>query len=184
MKKVFFVLSMIAVLLISAQLEAQEKKSGIRAGYLRSATELEGTSPLDGFYVGFSHDRPIGQSKFLYVHGGTEYTQAGWEITDNTFHRLHYISLPRALKVKLGPVFVQAGTALNFKVGERIYIDGEDAKTDNNKSKIFNLPGLVGAGLMLGPVTIEARYNYGFLPVHNEVENHVGYLQLGAGLHF
>lgn len=184
MKRATFALTMIAVLLIAVSLEAQERRSGIRAGYLRSATELDGTSALDGFYVGFSHDNPIGQSKFLYIHGGSEYTQAGWSITDDTFHRLHYLSFPGALKVKLGPVFVQAGIALNFKVGERVYIDGVDAKTDENKSKIFNLPGLVGAGVMLGPVTIEARYNYGFLTVHNDVGNHVGYLQLGAGLHF
>ena len=184
MKRIAFTLSLIAAILVSANLEAQERRSGIRAGYLRSATELSGTSALDGFYVGFSHDNPIGQSQFLYIHGGTEYTQAGWEITDNTFHRLHYLSFPGALKVKLGPVFVQGGLALNFKVAERVYLDGEDVKTDENKSKIFNLPVLVGVGLMLGPVTIEARYNYGLLTVHNDVGNHVGYLQLGAGLHF
>ena len=183
MKRIAFTLSLIAALVVSVTLEAQERKTGIRAGYLRSATELSGTSAIDGFYVGFSHDNPIGQSQFLYFHGGTEYTQAGWEITDNTFHRLHYISLPGALKIKLGPVFVQGGLALNFKVGERVYIDGEDAKTDENKSRIFNLPALVGAGLMLGPITIEARYNYGLLDV-NDFDEKVGYLQLGAGLHF
>jgi hypothetical protein len=184
MKKVLFTIGMIAALLISGNLEAQDRRSGIRAGYLRSATELDGTSALDGFYVGFAHDQPIGQSKFLFINGGTEYTQAGWKITDDTFHRLHYISLPGALKVKLGPVFVQAGVAFNFKVAERVYVDGADAKTDENKSKFFNLPGQLGAGLMLGPVTIEARYNHGFLIVNNTAENHVGYLQLGAGLYF
>lgn len=183
MKKIALSLVLVAMAAM-VSLNAQERKSGIRAGYLRSATELDGTSALSGFYVGFSHDNPIGQSKFFYIHGGTEYTQAGWSITDNTFHRLHYISLPGALKVKLGPVFVQGGVALNFKVAERVYLDGEDVKNDENKSKIFNLPGLVGVGLMLGPVTVEARYNYGFLTVNNDAGNHVGYLQLGAGLHF
>ena len=184
MKRLTITISMIAALLVSAQLEAQERKNGFRAGYLRSATELSGTSALDGFYVGFSHDRPIGQSRILLVHGGTEYTQAGWKITDDTFHRLHYISLPGALKLKLGPVFVQGGLALNFKVAERVYLEGADAKTDENKSKFFNLPVLAGVGLMVGPVTIEARYNYGLLTVNNDAANHVGYLQLGAGLHF
>jgi hypothetical protein len=182
-KKIAFTLILTAAFLVSANLEAQERKSGIRAGYLRSASSMEGTSALDGFYAGFSHDNPIGQSKFLYIHGGTEYTQAGWKITDDTFHRLHYISLPGALKLKLGPVFVQGGLALNFKVAERVYIDGEDAKTDENKSNWFNLPALAGVGLMLGPVTIEARYNYGLLNV-NDFEDKIGYLQLGAGLHF
>jgi hypothetical protein len=183
MKK--FALSFVLVALAATvSLNAQERKNGIRAGYLRSATEVDGTSGLSGFYVGFSHDRPIGQSKFLYVHGGTEYTQAGWMIADNTFNRLHYISMPAALKVKLGPVFIQGGLALNFKVAERVYVDGADAKTDENKSKIFNLPVLGGVGLMLGPVTIEARYNHGLLTVNNDAGNHVGYLQLGAGFHF
>lgn len=133
--------------------------------------------------MGFAHDRPIGQSKIFRVHGGTEYTQAGWEFTDDTFHRLHYLSLPSALKVKLGPGFVQGGLALNFKLAERVYIEGEDAKTDDNKSKFFNLPVHAGLGLMLGPVMVEARYNYGLLQVHND-GYHVGYLQLGAGLLF
>ncbi|MGW8314143.1 MAG: outer membrane beta-barrel protein [Bacteroidales bacterium] len=183
MKRIAVTLSIIAALLLSVNLEAQERRSGIRAGYLRSASELSGTSALDGFYVGFAHDNPIGQSKILWIHGGTEYTQAGWSITDNTFHRLHYISLPGALKVKLGPVFIQGGLALNFKVAERVYIDGADAKTDDNKSKIFNLPVHAGLGLMLGPVLVEARYNYGLLKVHDD-GYHVGYLQLGAGLLF
>jgi len=183
MKRITFTIGLVSALLITVGLEAQERKNGIRAGYLSSASTMDGSSALQGFYAGFSHDRPIGQSKFLYLHGGTEYTQAGWEITSNTFHRLHYISLPSALKVKLGPVFVQAGLALNFKVAERVYMDGEDAKTDENKSRIFNLPVLAGAGLMLGPVTIEARYNYGLLNV-NDFEEKIGYLQLGAGFHF
>jgi hypothetical protein len=89
MKKITFIIGLVAAILVSGNMEAQERKSGIRAGYLRSATELSWTRALDGFYVGFSHDRPIGQSQFLYVHGGTEYTQTGWEITDNTFHRLY-----------------------------------------------------------------------------------------------
>jgi len=178
-------LSVVLVSLVTlVGLNAQERKSGFRAGYLRSATEIEGTSGLSGFYVGFAHDRPIGQSKVLWVHGGTEYTQAGWSISDDTFNRLHYISLPTALKVKLGPVFIQGGLALNFKVAERVYVFGEDAKTDDNKSKIFNLPLHAGLGLMLGPVMVEARYNHGLLTVNNDAGNHVGYLQLGAGLLF
>jgi hypothetical protein len=182
MKKIAFYLVLLSMT-AGVGLNAQERKSGIRAGYLRSASSMEGTSHIDGFYAGFSHDRPIGQSQFLYLHGGTEYTQAGWQISDETFHRLHYISMPGALKIKLGPVFVQGGLALNFKVAERVYVDGEDAKTDENKSKFFNLPVLAGVGLMLGPVTIEARYNHGLLKV-NDPGDHVGYLQLGAGFHF
>jgi hypothetical protein len=65
-----------------------------------------------------------------------------------------------------------------------VYIDGEDAKTDENKSTIFNFSALAGVGFMLGPVTIKAGYNYGLLTVVNGVGNHVGYLQLGAALHF
>lgn len=183
MKKIAFTISMVAALLVSMNLEAQERRSGIRAGYLLSTSDLDGTSALHGFYAGFAHDRPLGQSKIFWGHGGTEYTQAGWQITDDTFHRLHYISLPSALKVKLGPVFVQGGLAFNFKVAERVYIDGEDAKTDENKSRFFNLPVHAGLGLMLGPVTVEARYNYGLLKVHDD-GYHVGYLQLGAGLFF
>jgi hypothetical protein len=183
MKRIAVTLSIIAALLLSLNLEAQERRSGFRAGYVLSASELGGTSALHGFYVGFAHDNPIGQSKLLWWHGGTEYTQAGWEFTGDTFHRLHYISLPGALKVKLGPVFIQGGIALNFKVAERVYIDGVDAKTDDNKSKIFNLPVHAGLGVMLGPVMVEARYNYGLLQVHDD-GYHVGYLQLGAGLLF
>ena len=175
--------TLLVALVTLVSLNAQERKSGIRAGYLRSASELDGTSALDGFYVGFAHDRPVGQSKILWVHGGTEYTQAGWEFTSDTFHRLHYLSLPSALKVKLGPVFIQGGLALNFKLAERVYIEGADAKTDENKSRIFNLPVHAGLGLMLGPVMVEARYNYGLLKVHDD-GYHVGYLQLGAGLLF
>ena len=183
MKRITVFFGIIALTLVSLNLQAQERRNGMRAGYIMSASELDGTSALHGFYVGFAHDKPIGESKFLMLHGGSEYTQAGWQFTDDTFHRLHYLSFPGALKVKLGPVFVQGGFALNFKMGERVYIDGEDAKTDDNKSKFFNLPLHAGLGLMLGPVTVEARYNYGVLTVHDD-GYHVGYLQLGAGLFF
>ena len=183
MNRKVFALGIAAAILVSANMIAQENRSGIRGGYLSSASSQPGTEAINGFYVGFAHDRHIRQSKVFMVHGGTEYTQAGWAITDNTYNRLHYISLTNALIAKLGPVFLQGGYALNFKVAEGVYVDGEDAKTNDNKSRIFNLPLHAGLGLMLGPVTVEARYNYGLLNV-NDFGDKVGYLQLGAGFYF
>lgn len=185
MKGIAFTLFIVLLSLAASNLHAQEKTNGIRAGYLMSNVNGIEPSPnaLHGFYAGFYHDRPIGDSKILWINGGTEYTQAGWSYDENNFQRLHYISLPGALKVKFGPVFLQGGFNLNFKVGETILVDGEDAKTDENKSKFFNFPLHAGLGVMLGPLTIDARYHYGLSNL-NDTENNIAYLQVGAGFHF
>jgi hypothetical protein len=45
-----------------------------------SASDLSGTSSLDGFYVDFSHDRPLGNSKFLYGHGLLKVHDDGYHV--------------------------------------------------------------------------------------------------------
>ena len=186
MKKITLSLTMILAVALTVNVSAQERKSGIRAGYVMSNILPSAPGSISGFYAGFAHDNPIGNSKILYIHGGTEYTQAGYQILDDTYRRLHYISLPSGLKVKLGPVFVQGGFAFNFKVAEKYMVDGQDAKTDDNKYKVFNFPVHGSAGLMLGPVTIEARYNYGLSKLNKTLDpdSRLSYIQLGAGFAF
>ncbi len=185
MKKFTILLAAIMVLVFSMDAGAQGKKSGMRAGYTVSNL-IDGPGYLNGFYVGFSHDRPIGKAKLLWGHGGTEYTQAGYMLDENNYRRLHYLSFTNALKVKLGPVFVQGGYALNFKLAESYISGGFDAKTSANKYRVFNFPVHMGAGVTLGPVTVEARYNYGLSKLNRDIspDDRLSYLQVGAGLHF
>ena len=185
MKNLKITLTVLLALILSISALAQDKKSGFRAGYVMSSI-TEGPGNLNGFYAGFSHDRPIAKSNILFAHGGTEYTQAGYMFDNDNFRRLHYISLPTALKIKLGPVFVQGGYALNFKVAETYIWDGVDVKTSANKYRVFNFPLLAGAGLMVGPVTVEARFNYGLSKLNKVLSpgDRLSYLQIGAALHF
>jgi hypothetical protein len=69
MKKCVFAFAVLLVFLLATNLNAQERKNGIREGYVLSASEFSGTGSLDGSYVGFSRNRPLGNSKVLYGPG-------------------------------------------------------------------------------------------------------------------
>ena len=171
-------------MLMSVSLNAQNR-SGIKSGFVNSISPnvVPEASYLPSFYVAGFHERTMGESKVFWMYGGTEYTRVGWFYDDQNYQQLSYLSFPHALKIKLGPLFTQLGYSLNFKIGEKIYEDGYNVKNAGNKSRLFNLPVHAGIGLNLGPLVIDARYNYGLLKL-NDAGTKVNYIMLGAGLRF
>jgi len=119
----------------------------------------------------------------LYAGGGLEYFQNGFQSTLIDLKRkLHYISVPLYLKVKFGPVYATAGTALNFKLAEKNILAGASVDPLSEKSDVFDLPLQAGIGVKILMFSIEARYNWGMLDVNNGVKNQ--YFQLGLAVFF
>lgn len=167
------------IVLLAFSVSAQ--KHGIRAGYqaagqFESGSQQYGT--LNNFYAGvFRNDDIV---PFLDWHKGVEYMQAGFYTDENNFRRIHTISVPMALRAKVGPVFALVGVAGNFKVGETYEIGGTDVLNDNAKASFFDLPAIAGVGVKFAIVTIEARYGHGLLEVNDGINN--AYFQFGVGL--
>jgi len=163
-----------------------QKVGGIRVGWHAASLIEDGTKPdtahnLNSFYVGFFRDTKI--MPMLRFGSGLEYFQNGMSYTGDAKRVLHTISVPLDLKVKLGPVFALGGIAANFKVSEKIKINGEYVSPLNSdKSAWFDLPLFLGAGVKILFVTIEARYHWGLIEVRDG--KHSQYFQLGAALSF
>lgn len=161
---------------------------GIRAGWQRAAIVHDTSlvqNPLQSFYAGITHTHYLGENHDVIGFGlntGFEYTQCGNKGDENNYRKIHYLSIPLGLRFKLGPVFIQGGPNLNFKVAEKLIVNGADALNDQNKTATFDLPIHAGAGIILGPLTIEGRYHYGILDVNNGNKN--AYLQLGLAYRF
>ena len=169
---------------------AQDKKSGkfgIRAGYHSAIIMVDGaqfasTVALNSFYVGFFKERKI--VPMLHFGTGLEYFQNGFESNLIDLQRkLHYVSAPLYLKVKLGPVYATGGTALNFKVAENNTLSDISGDPLSEKSNWFDMPLQVGLGVKILMVSLEARYNWGMLEI-NDIGAKNQYFQLGAAVSF
>lgn len=178
MNRVIFSLTLVIAFALSADLKAQ-KLVGFRAGWHNAV--LSGSSledyPNNNFYIGAYRNNKFGG--IFAFHTGLEYFQNGAKKDDNNYRKLHYISVPLGLRVKLGPVFALAGPALNFKVGESSRYLGQSIDADD-KAAFFDLPAFIGAGVKFLMFTVEARYAVGLLEVNDGVRNQ--YFQLGLGL--
>jgi len=184
MKKILFT-AIAALVIFQFDAQAQDKEFGIRAGWQMSITINDGEQVggnLNTFYVGIFRDRSLGGSEFLYFHGGLDYSTGGWYTDDDNYRKIYYLSGPAALKVKLGPAFVQLGAIFSARLGEKYNLLGEDALTDETKTESFDIGAHVGVGVKIAMVSIEARYNIGFLDVNHGDRN--ASLQVGAGISF
>jgi hypothetical protein len=180
---IMLLVALFAMVFISAQ--AQEK-FGIRAGYQGSALYKEGsrvpdTDPLGSFYVGVFRDNKIVPA--FYIGTGIEYMQSGFKVDNDNKLVLHYISIPVYLKAKIGPVFGLGGIGANFKVSEKLYVDGNSSSpASEDKSKMLDFPAFVGLGVKILMFTIEGRYHWGLVDINEGYKNR--YFQLGAGISF
>lgn len=188
MKKI----TIIALLVFSAiqssfAQDEKPKKFGIRAGYQSSFIHIDGsklatTEALNSFYIGVFKEKKI--VPMLHFGSGLEYFQTGFESNLVDLQRkLHYLSVPLYLKVKLGPVYATGGTALNFKVAENN--DFLDTSTDplTEKSNWFDMPLQAGLGVQVFMISVELRYNWGMINL-NDFGAKNQYLQLGLGMSF
>jgi hypothetical protein len=115
---------------------------------------------------------------------GLEYFQNGYESNlVDLQRRLHYLSAPLYLKVKLGSVYATGGTALNFKVAENAKYQDELIDTLAEKSNWFDMPLQAGLGINILMLAIEARYSWGMLEL-NDTGAKNQYVQLGLAVLF
>jgi hypothetical protein len=164
---------------------AQGREFGLRAGVMAAETTNNGEMVEDlipGFYGGLFIGRPVGSTFFTSFISGVEYLQNGYWTDDQNFRRLHYVGVPLAFRFHFGPFHLQPGVSANFKMAERLVEEGEDQLTDENRSSWFDLPIMMGAGVKIINVTIEARFHYGILDVNQGNRNHS--LQVGLAYSF
>ena len=169
---------------INAQKKEGGKVGGIRFGYHSAALydngdKVSGIENLQNFYIGFFRDNKLIPA--LHLGTGLEYFQNGGKVDNDNKLVLHYLSVPLNIKAKLGPVFALTGFAPSFKVSEKVFIDGAKS-TPDEKSKGFDVPFHLGAGVKILFITIEARYHWGIIELHDGVKSQ--YLQIGAGISF
>lgn len=190
MKKKTFLFTA-AILIGAITLHGQDNKEkqkvgGVRAGWHYAFLVEEGAKPdtasaLSSFYAGFFRDTRI--VPMLHFGSGIEYFQNGLEHPGNSARILHTVSIPLDLKVKLGPVFALGGIAANFKVSEKLKIEGEYVTLlDSDKTNWFDLPVFLGAGVKILFITVEARYHWGLVEARDGYYNR--YFQLGAAISF
>ena len=80
-------------------------------------------------------------------------------------------------------MFVLTGVGANFKVSEKVFLDGTSTTpSDEDKSNFFDIPFYLGAGAKIWFISIEARYHWGLLDVNEGYSNQ--YLQIGAAVSF
>lgn len=164
----------------------QEFEAGVKAGWhyanmYRSGSSV--TNNLNSFYVGLFSERSVNER--LAVASGLEYFQNGFQSSDGSF-RMHTLSLPTSLKIKLGPVYIGGGFGLNFKLGDNRedFPGGEVTDIRITDTYFFDIPLSAGFGLRLGRLQVDAKYNWGMFQAANI--NGYGYknqyFQLGLGL--
>ena len=186
-KNIMITLVLLSAVQSSFAQDDKPGKIGIRAGYHAAMISIDGdqiagTVGLNAFYVGLFKEKKL--VPMLRFGSGLEYFQNGFESNLIDLQRkLHYLSVPLYLKVKLGPVYATGGTALNFKVAENNKFLDESMDPLSEKSKIFDMPLQLGLGFKILMLSVEARYNWGMLEI-NDVGAKNQYLQLGIAVSF
>ncbi|TRX70845.1 outer membrane beta-barrel protein [Carboxylicivirga sp. M1479] len=163
---------------------------GIRAGWQSSFIAIDGVELSDesnGFYVGFFKSNNIGVS-ILKLDTGLEYYQVKGEKTYSLFNtqfkselKLHYVNIPIALRVKLGPIYGLGGLSGALKVGGDYKIDGQEVDLDVST---FDAGAHLGLGVKFLMLGVEAKYNWGLVDVIEDTDSKTEYFQIGAVLFF
>ncbi|MCG8582649.1 MAG: PorT family protein [Bacteroidales bacterium] len=191
MKRVFVMCMAIAMLGLVSNASARNEGPdgrGIRAGWQSSFISI-GNQELDessnGFYAGFFKSNNIGVS-LLKLDSGIEYYQingkANTDLNLNTELKLHYLSVPIALRVKLGPVYGLAGLNGAVKLGGDFTFLGEDIGVSDIST--FDAGAHLGVGFKFLMLGVEAKYTWGLVDMMDDVDSKTEYLQLGAVLFF
>jgi len=181
----YLIVATLLCILAGMDATAQGREFGIRAGLMAAETTNGGEMVEDvipGIYGGVFVGRPVGSTFFTSFISGFEYLQNGYWTDEENFRRLHVVGVPMAFRFHFGPWYLQPGVSVNFKMAEKLLVDGEDILTSDNRSSWFDLPVLLGAGVKIVNVAIEARFHYGILDVNQGNRNHS--LQLGLAYSF
>ncbi len=182
-----FRLILLALLFISISTNTfAGDKFGIRAGWQTSNISLNSYKNLNTFYAGIFKEKKI--LPLIRFGAGIEYQQSGSEFSTDNIMKLHYISVPLYLKVKLGPLYAVAGGAPSFKIAETWELEtAKESYKDLSDINTFDLPIFAGVGFNILLLRIEARYYWGTMELSNSSASVASgtknqYFQLGVGL--
>lgn len=161
-------------------MEAQDR--GFHAGYIGSNLSKDGNNWFKNshksFYLGFYNNQRIIPALFLYT--SLDYYQTGSRLDDNNKLVLHYISIPIALKLSLGPVFAMGGFHGAVRVSTKFTINGQSASTEGFNT--FDSGVFLGAGIRIFFIGFEGKYTWGLSTVRNGYKNN--FWQGGITLYF
>ncbi|MBK3517639.1 outer membrane beta-barrel protein [Carboxylicivirga marina] len=193
MKRVLFICLAIAMLGFTSNVKGEGPDGkGIRAGWQSSFIAIDGVDLSDdsnGFYAGFFKSNNIGVS-ILKLDSGIEYYQVnGKKNLLELFNedivgelKLHYINIPIALRVKLGPVYGLGGVSGAIKVAGKFEVNGQEV--DGMDVSTFDAGMHLGLGVKVLKFGIEAKYNWGLVDIIEDSDSKTEYLQIGAVLFF
>lgn len=170
---------LVIVAFTATQINAQGIDLGIKAGANFSTFhDASGLDNKTGLLVGaFAavkfNDKFAIQPEILYSQQGADSDLGDFD--------LDYINVPVMFKYKLiGPLNVQVGPQFGFLVN-----DDAPGVEDQIKSKSFDLSGVAGLGLDLPlGLRVDARYNFGFTDVYDDIDGKNGAFSLAVGFSF
>ena len=172
---------LVALMVVPGPLSAKNRR-GIRAGYIDSKLDKGSEGLFDegysSFYVGFYNDQRI--IPMLYFSSGLDYYQTGSKKNDDNKLVLHYLSVPLALKLKIGPVHGFGGVHGAVKVSSKLTLLGESGSAKDFGS--FDAGAFLGAGIQILFISAEIKYNWGLVDIYNGYKNN--FMQAGLTLSF
>ena len=98
------------------------------------------------------------QPEVLFTQKGAK---LGEEDGDDFKLNIDGVQIPLLVKLKFGNGFIVAGPGLNFITSAKIEF-GDDEEDIKDDVASVDFSGIIGAGVRLGPATVEARYDHGF----------------------
>ena len=175
---------LIALLVPVTTLLAQEDKEHHHNNYFRGGFQMtdwvgeESYDTRSGFYGGYNHT--IVKAPLLGLSLGAEFNTGGARIDDLDLEvATSYVGVPVNARLKLGPVYVDAGLDAAFLISDKVTLAGNELEGDSDL-ETFDLLGHAGVGVKFLFLGLEARYRYGFTEVTEGYRN-MG-LQIGAVL--
>ncbi|MBS2210474.1 PorT family protein [Carboxylicivirga mesophila] len=184
MKRILIIFLAIGMLSLGSNVKAEEGPDGrgIRAGYQNSFFKIDGDEafddPYNNFYVGYFNSSNI--VPMLKWDSGIEYFQVGGKTGDAEL-KLHYLSVPLSLKLKIGPVYALGGVNGAVKLGGSS--DFAEFGADVGDFSTLDAGAHLGVGFKFLMLGVEARYTWGLVN-QTEADLKSEYLQLGAVLFF
>lgn len=171
MRKLIFIL--VAGLLVPTSAWAQLQSYGVKAGGASAKVSGDGGSSdsMLGLSFGVFGEVPAGenltiQPELLFSQKGYKYDAGSIDVTNT----LSYIAVPVLVKMNLGQAsaqarpFVFAGPEVGMLLSAKAKADGVSADIkDGFKSLDFG--AVVGAGVGIGNISIDARYGLGLASI-------------------
>ena len=189
---------LLCVTALSAQLGL-----GIRGGvhlndisYDEGEIETEGRAGLAlGVFVELDiSDNFAIQPEIAFLQKGYRYETSIFNIDQEYRVLTNYIDIPVLAKLKFGDntgFYLQAGPQFGYAVGQSIEVDGEELDVEFSDNEDYNrgeVTGVVGAGITLAGIFLDARYNLGLTSLSDDDINfgdsYNRGLTLSAGIKF